>query len=125
MAGLKRGAGDMIRHVGYKRFVMLRQRYSLVGCIIRRKQSVEKTVECALAHVTDVANLHWAMLSLRTWLPQGISESWICKCKLLAKDLIMGHQEIVKIPGEISKSASEDARRRNETTSTQADQSEK
>jgi hypothetical protein len=40
-----------------------------MGWVICRKQSIEEAEESALTYITNVADLHRAMLSLRSWVP--------------------------------------------------------
>jgi hypothetical protein len=62
----------------------------LVGWIIYRKQSrIEEMEESAIAHVNNVADLDGATLSIRSWVPQGMSERGMCICKLVTIDVIM------------------------------------
>ena len=65
-----------------------------MGRIARRKQCIEKTIELAFAHVSDIANLHGPMPYLRIRLPQGMTESRKCGSKPFAIDIIVGHREM-------------------------------
>jgi len=64
-----------------------------VGWVICRKQSVEETKKSAEAHKTNVADFHGAILSLRSWVPQSMSERGVCNGKLITVDIIMSHWE--------------------------------
>jgi hypothetical protein len=45
----------------------------LVGWIVRRKQSAEKTKEFASKNETYIANLHGSIRAPWSWSPQGMS----------------------------------------------------
>jgi len=63
-----------------------------VGWMVRRKKSVEKSVEFASAYETDVSNLDGAAQPRWTWLPQGMTVCRILDCKLsTTKDIVVSH----------------------------------
>ena len=52
------------------------------------EQGIEQAMEFAVANETNVTNLNWRELS-RVWLPQGVAESGMRKCELIAKSVIV------------------------------------
>jgi len=68
-----------------------------MGWMVCREQSIEKTMEFALAYVAHVTNLHGAMLATRRRLPQGVSKSRISNGKLFAKDVVVSHDITVEV----------------------------
>ena len=52
---------DMFRCVRDKRFIMLWNAEFAMGGVIRRKESIEKSVEFPFAYITDIANFHRAI----------------------------------------------------------------
>ena len=62
-----------------------------MGWMICGEQSIEETVEFALAYVANVADLHRAVKYAWAWLPQGMTICRILHRKLFAEDVIMGH----------------------------------
>jgi hypothetical protein len=63
----------------------------LVRWVICRKQGIEKAMEIASADETDIANVHGPIWVPRTRPPQGMSVRRILDCKLIAKDVEVGH----------------------------------
>jgi len=63
----------------------------VVGLIFYGEQSIEKTVESAIAYETDVADLHRVIRFRWTWLPKSMSVRRILDRKLFAKDIVIGH----------------------------------
>ena len=93
MAGPKCAMVDMYIWTPRDKLLIILRYTEHMGWIVCGKESIEKTVKFAFAYVTDVANLHGAIQSPRTWprLPQGISIRRICDRKLFAKDVVVGH----------------------------------
>jgi hypothetical protein len=69
MVGLEYASVDMIRDVGNKWLMVLWEWGFMMGWVVCGKQRVEKTVEFALTYVTDVADRHTAVNTIRTGLP--------------------------------------------------------
>src|SRR6266702_4825597 len=80
----------MISPTGLKLFMAL----WYTGACMRRmtcgEQSIEYALEFAVANETDVTNLNGRGLS-RVRLPQGVAESRMRDCELIAKSVVVGH----------------------------------
>jgi hypothetical protein len=63
-----------------------------MGCIPRRKQSIEKAVEFAFTHVTNITNPHRVMPYLRTRLPQGMTKGSMCGRKPVTIYIVVRHR---------------------------------
>jgi hypothetical protein len=80
----------MIQQIGDKGF-MIFWHAELVGGIVCWQQGVEKAMEFPPAYETDIADLHGPIWVPWIWLPQCMSERRILECKLVAKDVVVGH----------------------------------
>ena len=60
------------------------------------EQNVEKTVEFALANVTDIADLYGRIKSPRIWHPQGVSMRSILDCDFFAVDVVVHVESILR-----------------------------
>jgi hypothetical protein len=81
----------MIRKVGNEWFMIV-WHATFMGWIVFWKQDVEKTMEFAFAHETNVTNLHRLIRVPWTWLPQSKSIRGIFDGKLFAKYIEVGHR---------------------------------
>ena len=90
MAVTARGMDNVIGEIGDERFMIFWYTI-LVGWMVRREESVEKTVESAFAYEADVANLHGAIRGLWTRVPQGMTVRRIPACELPTKDVVVVH----------------------------------
>ena len=88
--GTKRALVDMIQQAGDKWFMVF-WHTELVGWIVCWQQGVEKTVEFASAYETNVTELHGPIRVPRVRLPQGMPKRRILDCKLIPKDVEVGH----------------------------------
>ena len=96
MVWLECAAVDMPGRIGNKWLMILWYAEDLMGWMVIGKESVEKPVEFAFAHVTNVANLYGAIQLPRIWVPQGISIRRIPDRQLLAKDVIVVDHGVVE-----------------------------
>jgi len=74
----------------------------LVGWIICREQSVEKTVEFASSYETNVTDLYGSIRVPWVRLPQCMTERWILGCKLIAKGVVVVHLGATEVGDEHS-----------------------
>src|SRR6266702_8378818 len=81
----------MFQHFGIEGFVIIWNTKVIMGWIICGQQNVEETVESAFANVTDVANPHDLIKIPWRRLPKCMSEGRKPNCKLIAKDIVVGH----------------------------------
>ena len=63
----------------------------LMRWVICGQQDIEESVESSLVNVADVANPHDVIKIPRRWLPKCMSVARKPNCKLLAKDIVVGH----------------------------------
>jgi len=64
---------------------------SLVRWMVCMEQSIEYAMEFASANETDIPNLNRRVPFSWVRLPQGIAETRICDCELIAKSIIVCH----------------------------------
>lgn len=79
----------MFQDSGLERFVVIWNAEGFMGWIICRQQNIEETVESALANVTNIADTR----NVRPWrrFPKRMSVSRKPNCKLIAKNIVVGH----------------------------------
>jgi hypothetical protein len=65
-----------------------------VGLIFCGTQSIEKTMEFAIAYETDIAYFYGPIRFPWAWLPERMSVRRIFDCKLLAKNVVVGHRRL-------------------------------
>src|SRR6266702_2454303 len=90
MIGTERAGDNVIFHSRSKLCVLLWNTNSM-GRIFWTKQNIEKTVELPFSNETDVANRHGGISTAWTWLPECVSIGRIFDCKVVAKNVVVGH----------------------------------
>ena len=88
--GGKRAGDDVIFHVGSKLFVILWNTKSM-GRIVWAEQNIEKTVELPFPDEADVANCHGRGSTAWTGLPKCVPVGRIFDCKVVPKNVVVGH----------------------------------
>jgi hypothetical protein len=95
---------DMIRHSELKGLIMLRDTKSSMGLMVGWEESVEQAVKFALANETHITNLNRRVLFSRVWLPQGVAESRMCDCELIAESVMVCHRRTEWVENNASRS---------------------
>ena len=93
MIGTERPSDYVIFDLGPKLSVLLRvwNTKNPMGRIFWAEQNVEKAVESPFPNETDVANRHSGISTAWTWLPKCMSVGRILSCKVVAKNVVVGH----------------------------------
>jgi len=84
VAGTECAADNIVGQTRDKRLIMLWYT-NLVGRMVRRKESIEETVESAFAYETDVTNFYGTIQSRWPRLPQSMSVCRIIDSKPCAR----------------------------------------
>jgi len=90
MIGTERAGDNVIFHSGSKLFVLLWNTNSM-GRISWARQNIEEMVELPFSNETDVANCHGGISTAWIWLPKCVSVGRILSCKVVTKNVVVGH----------------------------------
>ena len=85
----------MFQDSGLERFVVIRNAKVFMGWIICGQQNIEEAVESALANVTNVTDTR--NVRPRRRVPKRMSVSRKPNCKLIAKNIVVGHCNSVDV----------------------------